>query len=463
MSRNPYVQVGLTYVRHGLSSARTAFLIVNGLLVIVCAFGVLASEQPEFVAIMAGSLFYAIVFHMKEQFVDSRSHLMPGFCRPHIVVAAMATSALAVLLPAMCMLAAGSRSLGLMSIMMLLFGVILWSELLGSVWLRFCMGFLYLPFFVEPCRTLVHQLVSGEFEDQAIALLVAGSIMSLLGGFRLVHLNEDMPAYRRRTARGWASDDKLGEQVDADESALFPGLKNWGNDKRSVCLIEHARRANSSLLSRICRWQAAMVSGWSVLSWCLGVLLFLSFMVWFDSQRHAERTVRELADPTGLFLAMTFLPGGTLMLALSKQSCAISHEVLMPVRRTTYVLQLGTACLLSQLRLWAAIGVGMILLWLIATGQPPLFVVIANLVMISGLLQVFFFGVVVWLAPCGSLLLAAVVASGAISVPLVLVSLSDWSLPQWRSSILFAAAFFAAVGLAFACDAYRRWLVADFD
>ena len=77
-------------------------------------------------------LFGMFAIHVKNQFADSRARLTPGFRRVHATVAAAAALLLAVLLPIVLIWLADLRSLGLVALVVFLFGAILCSVALHS-------------------------------------------------------------------------------------------------------------------------------------------------------------------------------------------------------------------------------------------------------------------------------------------------------------------------------------------
>ena len=79
-------------------------------------------------------LFGFLVVHVKEQFADSRTHLMPGFRRIHSAIAGVAAVLCAVLLPAIFAWVIGWNPTGFVAITILLFGTILWMRLSTLAW-----------------------------------------------------------------------------------------------------------------------------------------------------------------------------------------------------------------------------------------------------------------------------------------------------------------------------------------
>ncbi len=103
---SPYVQVSLTYVRRWgpIRNYVTLFFAIVIAVLISCARA--AGEKDPRWLLHPGFLFLAAYFfiglasHIRQQFADSRSRLMPGFARPHVIVAVAVILVAAVLLPA---------------------------------------------------------------------------------------------------------------------------------------------------------------------------------------------------------------------------------------------------------------------------------------------------------------------------------------------------------------------------
>ena len=254
MSKNPYAQVALTYVRRPLSSligviiSFSFIMLTLGLLI----FLVLRTGDAEDFHVLQLMpfvfLFLYLTAHAKDQFADPRAHLTPGFRRVHGTIAAAIATTLAVLLPATVSWRLGWHSTGFVALTLLLLGTILWSVLLfsSSLWpmLSLCVGFLLLG--TEVGRGWAQQLVCGRSEPQAAAILVLGAAITLRGAIRLMRLNEDMREYnwiKWDRARGRA--EPIGEQSKGRDLAAW--LTEW----QMARLTRHALRASGSRWSRI--------------------------------------------------------------------------------------------------------------------------------------------------------------------------------------------------------------------
>jgi hypothetical protein len=184
---NPYVQVALTYVRRPFSSWQ-GWLISAGffflLIVLLCSNHVVQQQglDPRQLTLWV-FIFAYVAVHVKDQFADSRARLTPGFRRVHAIVAAIAALIVAVILPAMLACFLGWHSIGLVAVMVLLFGATSWVIVKDASWISFAALAVALAVFnTESGRDWLRGLISGQFETQAFALLSLGALITLIGG-----------------------------------------------------------------------------------------------------------------------------------------------------------------------------------------------------------------------------------------------------------------------------------------
>jgi hypothetical protein len=185
--------------------------------------------------------------------------------------------------------------------------------------------------------------------------------------------------------------------------------------------------------------------------WGLGTVLLLAILGWGDRDRAIS------AGPD-LFLLLC-MPVIALVNRFSRKRGTVVPGVLLPADRTAYLKQRGLAVALNHLQLWVAINAGAILLWIAAPARPLPAVLVANLLVISGLAQVLLFGVMVWLERfhlSGVTVLVGLWIVLAMAVAQFRPSPTEWQFQAWT---IMAA--FAVFGVLLARDAYRRWLVAD--
>ncbi len=454
---NPYVQVVLTYIRH-VRSLRIGYLIVGGvvlLLILIASLIIFFSEDsPIGLIILATYLFIYIAVHSKEQFTAPRSHLMPDFRRVHATVAGVAVLILAVLLPLLLTWLAGSFSVGFAALMLSLFGATLWLVLHWAAWWSWILVIWLMVLISKMPSSDLAFLWSGRFEPLAFLLLLVGAVATVLGGIRLMHLNEETWGYPHGMRSAGAMKSQQTGDSEADGPPRPRGLNRWLHDRQMATFARHASRASTSQWSSVCRWQVGMSVGWSCLLMSFGYVLF--FFLWF-------RITSAKPDTMFMFLILSILmPSISQVGTLYQRTHTLVYELLLPVDRGTYLKQLGTAAALSQLQVWLAINIAAILWCLIVVRQPLPIAGVASILIISALFQVFVFGVAVLLSLQDSNVLGLALLI-VVAVPLLLAWEFSRPLAEWQYPAMGVMAFFAAFGLLLTYGTYRRWLAVDID
>lgn len=466
---NPYVQAALTYVRRTFSSPLGWTLSITFLFLgagfLPMALGGnrrdIAAAPLQIPFMLAVAVYSLLVLHLKGQFADARAHLVPGFRRVHALVAGAVALLLTVALPMVLIWLADLRSVGLVALSVFLFGAILCSVALQSNLLSWLIILGIFTTFAEPTRVLIWQLVSGQFELQAIVLLTLGAALALIGGFRLVELTEDMPAYKQPTCIGEAGRCTTGQRQPF-AWMLPPAWQERSMEKSMARWANHARRAPTSRWSRVCRWQVGMPGGLFGL-----FMVFFSFVVftlamWSSGQdlRNTDAVYPAMmmffAMPPCMFWGGFFRRGRLPLLA---------HELLLPVDRRGYVRQVGVATAIGQIQVWAGVSIGIVMWGLLLGRQTVSLAAYALLLGVFTLLQPWFFGMGAWFARCRTLGGQIGGLSLALCVPMLAATLfverGPWS--HARHLALPLAAIAALLGLLVSCHAYHRWLAADFD
>ena len=170
-----------------------------------------------------------------------------------------------------------------------------------------------------------------------------------------------------------------------------------------------------------------MTTGWSIWFWSLGLILGLRP----GSGSFAEaRPVKSPGDSLDLLM---FFPIGKSVARWDQRTPTLARELLMPVTRSAYLRQLGGAAALNQLQLWAAMSTVAVACVLVTGNDGPPLATILDLLVISGLSQIWLFGVAVWWTRCQSCLLGLLVGLVAIFEPIVLIGMLWGGLPaEWR-------------------------------
>ncbi len=479
---NPYRQVALTYLRRPFSSPQASIVSsiaagTVGLLLLFHAIDQLRHPAPSegfplvslplvAIAFLAGSL----AMHIKEQFADWRSHLLPGSRRVHMAVAAaMIVMALTVTPPILTWLI-GLRfvSLGVVAVTVLVFGAMSWSVLVLSNWIIWpFIGLMLLGFSQSSHRALV-ALVAGHFEREAAALLVLGAATIVLAGMRLFQLNEEMPEYHRRMRTIWTETGRATSQNASDDVPLPRTLTDWFRQQAMAHLTYHVRRAATSRWSQICRWQAGMPTGWGIWLWGLvpiGCFQFLSgYLSWAlpGTPQSNMATSATVANSFAFFPVMLVVP--QLMSWLVVRTRTMGYEVMLPVDRRTYVRQLIAALATASFEFCGVILTSTVLWCLVAVATPPPLGYLGGLAAVVLLTQVLQFGAMVFAHTLTSL---QIVHLAVFIVPMVgsmflITGSARTDNFQLLPEVWPIAAALAALGVLLVYVAYRRWLVADF-
>jgi hypothetical protein len=405
------------------------------------------ANHGSFIPAMMPFLFLSIftTMHVLQQFADSRAHLMPGFRRVHITVAAGFALAIGVLFPATVSWLAGLRSVGLTAVAMLLLNLVLWCSLVPSYALTVVFLAVWCGLSTNSGGILARQFISGQCEPQAVSLLALGIVGMLVGGVHLLRLNEDSRVYAGLARQAWAA-----------RRQKVPGLSVWPAEWQAASATRHARRASASSWSRICRWQVGMLAGWQVLPWAVVVAgLWLAYIACFATGR-LDLSVGQLI--------LVLFPGPVATGALAQWPVNVDRGLCLPVERRTFLRQVGAAAALSYFELWLTVSVAVVVCWLLAAKPRPEVAEIARALAVSFLFLFWFFGLGVWLARYRSPIAMIIsIVLGLSVTQFVMAAFLAGPAGISRSWQLPAAGACAVVGLLFAGDAYRRWLTADLD
>lgn len=463
MSRNPYAQVALTYFRRPFSSSLGRLMLMTFLLMLLPLLHIggigkrLEFGLPHMMSFVF--LFAYLVAHAKSQFVAWRSHLTPGYRRVHATVAAVVLIVSAVVLPTVLACCWGWHPVGLVAVAMLLLGTTAWVIVKDATWTCFAaLGAWLALLSTEAGRAWFHAFVSGQIQTQAAAILIVGTLITLLAGIRLVRLSEETMTYdstlrwdsewSEKTRRGWNGDGRI-----------LPGPRDWLTEQRMASVTRHARRASDSQWSRICRWQTEMVVGLPFWFWMLGMLIFVHALRWLPTNPGRPVTLAMLGTTSYiLIVAPTMFAGGIYRWRMFK----LGYESSLPVKRKSYIRQLGIAAALSHFQLWGGMSAVLMSWWLLAGPRPLPLATLAGVLAFSAAFQIAVFGLMVWTSRYRSRAMVGAVLG--VLLPAAYIMQLLWIMPPpLPYQVMWIAGGVVVAGLLITYDAYRRWLVADFD
>jgi hypothetical protein len=446
---NPYAQVALTYYRHFRASARWWALI--GIVIVYLNFCVLFVLNTEIrMSIMLGLGFplLCLVAHIREQFLDARSHLMPNFRRAHAVVAVAAVLIATVLFPLLLTLLSGSRSISIVSCFTITFSIIIWA-CFGKSLLLFAIPVFVIAACTETGALFFVNYFTGKHEPLAYGLALYGLASSLWGLFKLFRVTDEDPAYQKLQASRIFKAEKAGQNVDS-VPLLSKGSTDRLMDRHIARLSAHARRASASRWSRIGRWQLGIN-----LAMILRISMVTSFMtVVMHFTMHGKQTLFMLG------FIVSFIP--ITMAGTIRQTHRLSRELLLPIDRPSYIRQMGINAAINIFAAWAVAWGFLVLLYVFLLPNSYSAATLGYLTLISALMQALFFGILVWIARHDSKLWYIL----ALFVPVYLqiglmAGATVWNSPSAGPTMVLIAAVAAVFGLLIAYDAHRRWLVAD--
>jgi hypothetical protein len=471
MSNNPYAQVALTYIRRPFSTWFVGLGSVFAVCVITATavadrFGGL--RDSVFVQLMYFfSVFLFLAMHIKGLFADSRAYLTPGFRRVQATIAAGAAVIFAGVLPAGLSWFMGWHGIGFVAVAALLFGTVLWVVVKDATWTMFAMMFGWSAVCAtESGPAWFRELLAGQIDLQALAILVLGILITVLAGIRLAGLSEEKLTYDSTLRWDWDWSQKT-RQGWSGEGRILPGLRDWIREREMTRLARLARRASRSWWARTCRWQVGMITGWSLWFWILGILIHIQAVSWW-LQTKSPKPAAAMMGITSIVL--TFVPPMLAVIGILQwRTFKLNHESLLPVERKCYIRQLGAAAALSHFQLWAGMSVALVLWWLLIGPRPLQLALFGGVLAFSAAFQVALFGLVVWIAwyqakARGVFVLFSVLF--AAQFPLLLWWVRRWSVDspgQLPQEVIWIAGILAVLGLLLTYDAYRRWLKADFD
>ena len=368
-SYDPYLQVALTYLRRPFATwPGRLFFGCLLLMLIPCCIALLVNNHTnrlEFTPVHMMPFVFVFVFcaiHIKEQFADARSRLTPGFCRPHIAVAAIIAIFVTIALPAVVTVICRWHSIGFVALMTLLFGCIAWVVLKPSSWLVWFIAAGPFATMTDAGQNYLRQLVFGQLETQACMIWIVGILLTVVTGIRLVQMDEDTPDYRQLLQLNWnGQGNQLLRQVGTKDKRLFARLCDWLAERQMRSLSRHVGRAGASWWSQVCRWQAGMVVGERLVVAMFSSFVYMACIFGFYSGFASNSLDRTEGLVFIMSFVLTILPAATTIGTMVMRTTMIGRELALPVERKSYIRQVGIATVLAQLQFWCVLSIALLL------------------------------------------------------------------------------------------------------
>jgi hypothetical protein len=194
---SPYAEVARTYLHSRVIRVATAFGLVFVFPVLPIATRGMDPDQalPLFLLCFS-SLAGFVCMHLKEQFSNPRSRVVPGFARPHLVVAAVLLVGTCASVSALSAWLSPVSFLTLFCLTLATAGVVARS----LFWPPLAQVMIYPVLFIPLLRVGELQLLPVLLDPPlpgCLAIALAGAWLLVTGGRKLLDLDEDHPAYRR--------------------------------------------------------------------------------------------------------------------------------------------------------------------------------------------------------------------------------------------------------------------------
>jgi len=468
---NPYAQVALTYLRRSLSSWQSIVMMLTWLSLTAILALILNVRDPSdsgavpsllLPIVLCGAFLSGyLAYHISEQLVGLQSRLLPNFRRVHLVVACVAVSLMVIALPALLSILLRLHSVGLVAISLLSFGLIFLLMLSRSPWRAVVFMLIGGVFFLGVVFTssTAASLCSGDLEPVAIVMLGVGIAAILYGGFQVFHIDEDTQTFQMQMIQAEWQKGRMSFGFQPGKSSSSSKLRERLFASQTTGLIQHAQHAAKSPWSRICRWRAGVLPGWAVPVMVLGFCAFYDLVLLFSPDKRSSVSVLIMS-----VVFCSFIPACLPWAAVRyRRTLWGQYECLLPVDHASYIRQSGLAAVLSQFQYWFICAAIIVLFQQVVF--PGYISLLMKLLACSFLCQIGLLGMVAWLLRLRS---THQIASGfIILLPAVIaisffVGMEQGQTDSWRV-LFWAAGGFAVMGLLLAWDAYRRWLVTDFD
>ena len=443
-----------------------------------------ANYPAQFAILMLGGSLAAwagpvIAAQAKEHFADARSHLTPGYRRPHLLVSAViflfATVGIASFtfyqfrrIPSDAPWWPGFQITlhGYLAAVLVPAVLLAWMAHTQSPIFIFGTMIAAAAAFVTPAQQVTFGVLGSEYPILSYGLLIAALAGLFLLGWRLAKLNEEMFEYHRidpvqmRGRRMATGDRQLRRSAAVEAGGLSAYLRAaWRFDQPQPSVFA------AGFFRRALHWRfvTSPARGNVILSIAVAVVLLMLYALIPD---HEKGTKLGIFGAVGagcgailpVLMAATYWPNRWLNLG---------GESLLPSRsRAVFLREQMTAMAIDVLSLWFWFSLGVLADILIMEPRWLLLPQAIPLVLLSLAGQFWFFGLMIWVVRMRVGFLATFFAfMGELLITIIFLA---WQLdapkhqPMRTPSPLLSAAM-ATAGVILTLDAYRRWRLMDLD
>lgn len=459
-SRNPYLQVIHTYLtRRLLMGFVLLFIIITYIPVLVAMVSPNDKSLPlGFSAFLAFPAMF-LGAHVKQQLATPEATVVPGYRRPHLVVA-LGLLIIPICSAALSSLATDDSFVAHFSICLLVWSVFFRISVSPGHLAVACMFSIYLPALLPPLRGALLQMLDGSQPGLAWSLLGAGTSLTVLTFLELVDLSEDDLSYGNTMPMN-AWDLKPAEQRRRLRTVFRQRSGRWERHLNSAS-AKLERLSQQTVVSRQDR--RALISLGTDMPMPLRSVLAIALLMevvpllWFRNRiTTAEQFALSLHWP--VLLSMTF--AWSLWLPQIGRWPRLGYESLRPATRREWIIDNGLALakqILTLTAAWLVLQGLLLLIFLYDFRTSP---AVANAVFYLAGMQVLMFGVGAWLTSFGSMLgkfvglmLILAPAQGTWMAVSQLALNYTWHIPTLSATI-------AVIGIVFTRLAYRRWCRID--
>ena len=480
--RSRYVQIALTYTKPWPLRVWAVVTLLALLWMFVIWFSATMDYGPyvhnpsfprsssQVAMLMLGGLLAAwaaamVVAHLKEQLADPRAALTPGYRPPHLLVGAVAFLTLVIAFVWIVFVLATPQLWdevwwpGYLALVLVAATALAAMTHFQSPLSVLLLMLLVTPIWFDGGRTMLNDTVRGRSVELGYIILAVAVAALVALWWRLALLHAEMPEYARTTGPGF----RLRVQMTGDpgfrrENAAGTGaLEAWvrGADR----LDEVANVAAAGFWQRVRHWRIVIGLGRTP------IFVALVLGMWSFVMPHLAGGMRDKHSRVVLPVMLSVLLPGIIVAAVwPRRWYTLADESLRPASRRQFVREQGAAMAMELAVNWftltAALVAAAVLLEQSVIRLAPLWRALPLIVAA----QILMFGIIVWVMRYRSGWLVVVPIFLAMFTGLIVVVVGG-ALSELNSAqpLLIAAGIVAAAGVAITFDAYRRWLVTEFD